>query len=166
MNKALKDNVAYIIKEISTITGKSPGKKSLQKMIYLIEANGIDLKCEYGIHFYGPYSAAVDEATMLLAANNVIRFDYIGYSHKMTVNSEYDVMSDLSDNQKHEIERVIENYKDKKPSELELLTTTHYVHENINDKSEFRIVEGVKKIKGEKYSELQIKSAIAELNIK
>ena len=52
----VSNNVAYIIKRINEEWGKKPGKKILQKMVFLIEEKGIDLGYEYGLHFYGPYN--------------------------------------------------------------------------------------------------------------
>ena len=46
-----KDN-----KKITEING-APCKKTLQKIVFLIEAKHVNIGCDYGIHFYGPYSA-------------------------------------------------------------------------------------------------------------
>jgi len=165
MNKTIKNNIAYIIKEMYSTTGKDPGKKALQKMIYLIQADNVDMGYEYGIHFYGPYCAAIDTVTTYLGADDVISFDYSGYSHKMHVNDNYNVKSELPSTGEKKIKEVIQKFKDKTALELELLTTTHYVYKHIKDKSESHIIEGVKKIKGSKFSEIEIKASIKELGL-
>ena len=50
----IADNAAHIVKRINDIWGKKPGKKTLQKLVYLIQQKGINLNYDYGIHFYGP----------------------------------------------------------------------------------------------------------------
>jgi len=39
-----------------------PGKKVLQKLVYLIEKKGLNLGFDYSIHYYGPYCAQLDDA--------------------------------------------------------------------------------------------------------
>jgi len=166
MSKEMKNNVAYVVQEMNRIVEQCPGKKSLQKMIYLIQAEGVDLNYEYGIHFYGPYCAAVDTETLRLSADNVIRFDYSnGYTHQMSINPEYQVAPTLEKAEKEKLLKTIEKYKEKSPSALELLTTTHYVYQNIDDKSRESVVGGVQKIKGAKYSVDAILKAQQELGL-
>ena len=53
-----------IVNIVNRITKENapPCKKTLQKIVFLIQAKQIDLGCDYGIHFYGPYSADLDFA--------------------------------------------------------------------------------------------------------
>ena len=119
----MENNIAYIIEKINSISGQAPVKKTLQKMVYLLEEKGVDLGCEYVLHFYGPYCASLDSETARLSSEGIIDFDYSGYGHKMKVNQDADVEPLLTEQQVKLVDEVIERYKNKSPSDLELLTT-------------------------------------------
>ena len=151
----MNNNTAYIIKRIYDIRKEKPGKKTLQKLIFLIEQKEIDLNYEYGLHFYGPYSGDLDAVTTLLSADGIIEFDYSGYSHKMSISKHYEILpeNNLSPQEVDEIDVIISRFKEKSASDLELLTTAIYAYNNLEDKTKVSIINGVKKIKGNKYSE-------------
>ena len=158
---ATNSNAAYIIKRINEIWGDAPGKKTLQKIVFLIEQKGINLDYEYGLHFYGPYSGSLDAETAALSADGIVAFDYSGYSHRMRVNDGFDVSpAGLLPSQISGIDEIIARFKGWSPSELELLTTAIYAYNNLADKSENSVIQGVLKIKGEKYTPAQIKNAL------
>lgn len=161
----ISNNVAYIIKRINDVWEIKPGKKILQKIVFLIEEKGIDLGYEYGLHFYGPYSGTLDLDTKFLHADGIINFDYSGYSHLMGINEkDYEVNSDgLSSKQQEEIDKLLERFQGQSPSDLELLTTAIYAYNHLEDKSKKDIIGGVQKIKGSKYSIEQIEEALKEL---
>ena len=158
----ISSNAAYVISKIIQICGQKPGKKKLQKLVFLIQEKGIDLGYEYGLHFYGPYSSNLDIETTTLSAEGIIKFDYSsGYSHKMSITEGCKVKSRLTNVQEKVIDSVIERFKDQSPSELELLTTAIYAYNNLQDKSMDSITQGVKKIKGSKYSKSEIENALS-----
>lgn len=161
----VSNNVAYIIKRINDVWSKKPGKKILQKMVFLIEEKVINLGYEYGLHFYGPYSATLDLDSKFLHADGVIAIDYSGPSHLMEINEKgFEVHSDgLSSKQQEEIDELLKRFQGQSPSELELLTTAIYAYNHLEDKSKENIIGGVKKIKGSKYSREQIEEALKEL---
>ena len=80
------DNKA-IVKVISRITKNNgaPCKKALQKIVFLIEAKHVDLGCDYGIHFYGPYSADLDFAVRELNDEGILKIDYTPMEHLISV---------------------------------------------------------------------------------
>ena len=157
----ISNNAAYIIRRINEIWGKSPGKKTLQKLVFLIEQKGIGLNYDYGLHFYGPYSAALDAATAFLSADGVVEFDYSGRSHRMSIADGYGVSSaGLSATQEKEIDDIITRFRGRSPSELELLTTAIYAFNNLEDKTIESVINGVLKIKGAKYSPAEIRQAL------
>lgn len=160
----VKNNAAYIIERINDIWKQPPGKKILQKLVFLIEEKGIDLKYEYGLHFYGPYSGSLDAATTFLSADGVIRFDYSGYAHEMSINHQkFDVLPvGLSRDQEAEIDNLIAHFKDRSASDLELLTTAIYVYNHSDDKTAESIIKGVQKVKGSKYSPADIHKALED----
>jgi len=64
-----------IIKMISEY--QSPGKKALQKLVYLVERKGLDLGYDYSIHYYGPYSSELDYAVHSLEMQGITTTDYV-----------------------------------------------------------------------------------------
>ncbi len=158
------NNVAYVVDQISTITGASPVKKALQKTIYLLEQKGVDLGFDYILHFYGPYCAELDQETTALSSDGIIRFDYGRFGHRISINKDMDepIETDLSATELNTIQEVIERYSHRGPSDLELLTTAIYAYEHINSKTPDEVTASVKKIKGEKYNDKEIKWALSE----
>src|SRR5690554_2961834 len=107
----INNNAAYIIKRINEIWREEPGKKILQKISFLIEEKGIDLNYDYGLHFYGPYSSALDAETTFLSAEGIVEFHYSGYSHRMGINDEFDVLTeDLTPSQIEAIDNIISHF--------------------------------------------------------
>lgn len=160
----MKNNVAFIIQELSRITGHPPVKKTLQKAVYLIEKKGVDLGFSYMLHFYGPYCSELDHETSALSADGIISFDYGQYGHKMHISSSTESITSegLGSEQINTIESVIFRYKNATASQLELLTTAIYAYEHIGAKTRATVGENVKKIKGEKYNDFEIAWALNE----
>ena len=158
----ISSNAAYIIKKINDICGEPPCKKALQKMIFLIEKKGIQLGYDYGLHFYGPYSSRLDDETTDLSSDGVVKFDYSGYSHLMSVDEKHFSVDPkgLTEQQINEIDNIIERFKGKSASELELLTTAIYAYDHLDHRSVESVIKGVQKIKGAKYSVGNIKGSL------
>jgi uncharacterized protein YwgA len=142
-----------------------PGKKQFQKLVYLIENVAcVDLGFTYNIHYYGPYSTELDDTLTKLGGDGLFHYDYSGLSHLINIDDlgkdddfvEYDLQNDEIE----AIGKVLEKFGHKSPSELELITTTHFVKSNLTSKDEESVLRGVKKIKGNKYSDAQIKGAM------
>ena len=147
-----------IIKKIQSTDG-APCKKKVQKIVYLIEEAGEDLGYEYSIHFYGPYSADLDYAIQNLYNHEELDIDITQYGHYISVNDSKTTI-ELSEL----VNRMIDTFSKEDPSDLELITTTRYVQDRINSTNNSDIIEGVKKIKGSKYDDVQIIEAIKKLN--
>jgi hypothetical protein len=152
------DNKA-IVKVISRITKNNgaPCKKTLQKIVFLIEAKHVDLGCDYGIHFYGPYSADLDFAVRELNDEGILKIDYTPMEHLISVVGD----SFENGNINPTVNEVIDEFSKETPSELELIATALYVYLQVKDVS--RIKTEVIKIKGSKYSGSRIDSAIGRL---
>ena len=151
-----------IVNIVNRITEKNapPCKKTLQKIVVLIQAKQIDLGCDYGIHFYGPYSADLDFAVRELSDEGILRINYTPMEHLISVADtsilEIEPYSDATVNE------VIDEFAKDTPSELELLATSLYVY--LQAKKDISTVKpGVIKIKGNKYSDKRIDSAIDRL---
>ncbi len=140
-----------------TMSNGAPCKKTLQKIVFLIEAKHVDLGCDYGIHFYGPYSADLDFAVRELCDEGVLKIDYTPMDHLISV-EDHSMVETYSN---EIVNEVIEAFGKESPSELELIATALYVYLRINDKD--RIKSGVKKLKGSKYSDSRIDAAITKL---
>ena len=151
-------NVLSLVKAIQKIAGEPPCKKTMQKMVYLLQEAHVDLGFDYSIHFYGPYSAELDSEIRYLSDCGQLNMDITEYGHMLSANDSTDIPS--TDESAHNI---ISYFGSKTPSQLELLATTLYVQREISNTVSEDIINGVKKIKGTKYSSTQIDQAIHEL---
>ncbi|WP_019851309.1 YwgA family protein [Desulfitobacterium sp. PCE1] len=52
--------------------GEIRGRKKLQKIVYLLEHDGMDAPYRYSYHHYGPYSAQLQEEIEFLVQHNFI----------------------------------------------------------------------------------------------
>lgn len=152
-------NNSAIVNIINRITQNSgaPCKKTLQKMVFLIEAKQVNIGCDYGIHFYGPYSADLDFAVRELSDEGVLKINYTPMEHLISV-------VDGSVGESYEnitVNEVVDEFSKEQPAELELLATALYVYLQVKDID--KIKAGVLKIKGGKYSEQRIEAAIERL---
>lgn len=151
-----QDAIVAIVKRI-TEKKSAPCKKTLQKMVYLIEEKGIDLGCDYGIHFYGPYSADLDYIVRTLNNEGVLSISYSETEHNISVKDDSNCKNYYNDVVNH----IVDTFVFDSPSELELIATALYVYRQNRDKN--KIENDVIKIKGEKYSSSQIQKAIERL---
>jgi uncharacterized protein YwgA len=153
------NRVLSIVQKIHDVGGKPPGKKVLQKLIYLIEEAGDDLGFEYGIHFYGPYSADLDYAVKYLYSYGLLDIETTPTEHKISLPGNNGKLPPLSDT----ANRIIGRFGSKTPSDLELLATTLYVQRAISTTDTDNILRGVQKIKGAKYPVDKISDAVTTL---
>lgn len=152
-------NNAAIVSVIEKITAKksAPCKKTLQKIVFLIEAKRVNIGCDYGIHFYGPYSTDLDFAVRELHDEGVLNIEYTSMEHNISVVDK----SFIEPYENSIIDAVIEEFGADTPSELELIATSLYVYQQVCDQAKVR--DGVVKIKGTKYTTQRIDNAIARL---
>lgn len=153
--------IPSIISTLEGQSGRKPCKKTVQKIFYLIEETGDWVGFDYTIHFYGPYSADLDYELQNLIAKGTLTIEYTKYGHLISTTdkkaADQNKLDDAAAN-------VIRDFGSKSPLELELLATTLFVQRNVEDAGEPEITSGVKRIKGIKYSDSQIKTAIEELH--
>lgn len=152
-------NNAAIVNVVQKITSKKsyPCKKTLQKIVFLIEAKHVNLGCDYGIHFYGPYSSDLDFAVRELTDEGILHIEYTAMEHKISV-----VDDSAIDTYENDIlDEVIDEFGSDSPNELELLATTLYVYLQVH--SQDKVKDGVIKLKGAKYSSHRIDQAIKRL---
>ena len=151
---------AAVVSNIKKLTEKNepPCKKTLQKIVFLIEEKSLDLGFDYGIHFYGPYSSDLDFSIYELSNEGILNIDYTRTKHIISV------MDDVvyPEFQNNIIDEVIEEFGKESPSQLELTATALYVYTK-NGKNKKKIMEGVRKIKGSKYTKKNIEETIQRL---
>ena len=159
MAKSL-NSVVEVVERITAKNG-APCKKSLQKIVYLVEQKGASLGFDYGIHFYGPYSAALDYSVQQLCSDGHLKIEYTDGGHiiSKTKNSS----GNSSANYLKIVDNVVNEFANDTPSDLELISTALYVANNLNSKKREDIISGVEKIKGSKYSKDQINASIDRL---
>lgn len=137
---------------------RTPGKKTLQKLMYLMERRGLELNLNYGIHFYGPYSSKLDDMLHFLEAQDIIAIDTSGSTHKISILQKAAECT-LSAGEKEAAQYVLEHFADYSPMELEAMTTLDYVANVMlkGEADESTIIRDVIKIKGSKFSEEELK---------
>jgi len=140
---------------------QTPGKKVLQKLVYLIEKKGLDLGYDYAIHYYGPYCAKLDDAVHSLEMQGMVSIKPERMSHKIYLAA--GVGTDnyaLSSEDEKLIDEALKVFASLSAHDLELLTTTDFIARELfrrqNTCSDQDIVEGVRTIKGEKFSSEKI----------
>lgn len=132
-----------------------PGKKMVQKLLYLIERKGVNLNLSYSMHYFGPYSSKLDNAIHILENNDMITVNTEGLTHTIEVN-EFKKTENLFNKEEQEIiDSVLETFLTKSAAELEAITTLDYVATSIlkDDITDSNIINKVKVIKGSKFSE-------------
>ena len=148
--------IVSIVSRLSAVK-RAPCKKTLQKIVFLIEAKNVDLGCDYGIHFYGPYSSDLDFAVRELCDDGILDIKYTSMEHRISVADN----TALNGYNNQTVNQVIDEFGKETPSDLELLATALYVYLQVRDANKVR--DGVIKIKGTKYTERKIDTAIARL---
>ena len=158
----------YIIQKIFSKNEQNHalGKKMFQKLFYLIEQRGIDLKLGYMIHFYGPYSSKLDSLIHEYEFENYLNIDTSGITHIINKTNDFPkniILEDAKEDEK--INFVLDTFLNKSPRDLEALTTLDYVSKHIqaDRKNENNIIADVLKIKGDKFLEKDLKKYYSEL---
>jgi len=148
-----------LVKTMKEIVGSSPCKKTVQKIAYLTQEAGETLGFDFSIHFYGPYSEDLDAEMRCLFGRGDLNIEFTTHGHLLSLDNDSDIPP--SGEIAH---RVISKYGSKNPSELELLATTLYVQREMASTDTDGIIGGVERIKGTKYSKIQITQAISTLS--
>lgn len=150
-----------VVRNLEKTAGKAPCKKTLQKIVYLLEEARAGPKFDYTIHFYGPYSADLDYEVQSLASQGILNINYTDYGHLISASVEGENVGDTLSRRGKEI---VSNFGTETPSKLELVATTLFVQRAKKSTDAAQILPGVKKIKGSKYSDREIREAIDELH--
>lgn len=131
-----------------------PGKKMLQKLMYLIDRQGVNLELNYSIHFFGPYSAKLNEMIQVLENYDKLTIDTSGVTH-IIHNGNFPIVGQLNKEEQEKINFVLEHFSNRSAFDLEAITTIDYVANKLlkGSTDEAEIISKVKKIKGSKFSD-------------
>lgn len=158
--KNQENKILDVVNELYEIAHKAPCKKTVQKVMYLMEEAGNEEGFDYTIHFYGPYSADLDFKVQQMVAEGYLSINYTESGHLISATEKNrNTKSKLTKKE----DSVIKTFGKESPSSLELLATTLFVQRAARRVDAEAIVPGVKRIKGSKYSEQQISDAIVKL---
>lgn len=131
-----------------------PGKKMLQKLMYLIDRSGLDLDLNYSIHYFGPYSSKLDNTMHILESYDKLNIDTSGSTHIIRP-GEVAIEGDLDEQDQQKVDFVMDNFSSKSAHELEAITTIDYVATAMLKRkgSDQEVIDKVKQIKGSKFSQ-------------
>ncbi|MBO8159723.1 type II toxin-antitoxin system antitoxin SocA domain-containing protein [Thermosyntropha sp.] len=159
-----------LVKIMEKITRKveSPGKKVVQKLVYLIQRKGVNLGFDYAIHYYGPYSSELDDFLYSLKIKGILDIVPDGNKHRIDfIGDEYGEYEEeelkISAVEETLIEEVLEYFGNKSGRELELITTVDFVKRKLGKNkclANRDVIEAVQKIKSDKFSADEIERAI------
>lgn len=143
----------------------SLGKKAAQKMFYFFERSGIDLNLRYGIHYYGPYSAKLDDEMYELESEGYIVINTSGPTHSISRGKKAVKKNALSNQEKETVQYILQKLEHKSPLELEALSTMDYIANSILpcEASDDARVHTFEQIKGTKFKQNAIRKALEEL---
>lgn len=141
-----------------------PGKKKLQKLMYLISRKGVGLDLNYSIHYFGPYSSKLDSALHTLEHYDKISIDTGGSTH-IIKGGNVSIEGDLSQEDQQKVDVVLEKFSQKSAYELEAITTVDYVANTMlkEQGTDEEIINKVEQIKGTKFPKEVLYEALAEL---
>lgn len=156
--------LAFTVRELTHI--RRPGKKAFQKLIYFVQAKGVPLSFRYGIHLFGPYSEKLATFVEAQVFEGTLAYESDGPSVLVVPGpgSHFAIEENLEaiDRYRDAITSVLETLGARNPANLELLSTTHFVawqHQG----SQEDLIHKVYKVKGGKFSQDAIATAVGEL---
>lgn len=131
-----------------------PGKKMLQKLMYLIDRSGLNLELNYSIHYFGPYSSKLDSTMHILESYDKLSIDTSGTTHIIHL-GDVKVEGKLEKKEQEKVDFVLENFSKKSAHELEAITTIDYVAVTMLKRqgTDQEIINKVQQIKGTKFSQ-------------
>lgn len=131
-----------------------PGKKMMQKLMYLIDRRGVDLDLHYSIHFYGPYSVKLEDEILFLNSLDKLEINTSGRTHLIHLGSS-PIEGELEKDEQERVDFVLDHFASRSASELEAITTLDYVAFSMlkGHSGDDEVVRRVKQIKGSKFDE-------------
>lgn len=153
--------VAYLIGRYKVASSNKLGRTILQKLCYFAKASGVPLPFRFEIYHYGPFSQEVFQVTEALLVDEVIK-DLTGDSNKSDYAPDsnwHGLIGSFEDDlgrYKAMLDRIAETFSALDPSQMELVSTIHYIHNSHSEwakktPSKGEVVESVLSIKKAKF---------------
>ena len=114
---------AIIIRQICE--NIEPGKKMLQKLMYLISRRGVQLDLNYSIHFFGPYSSKLENTMHMLESYEKLCINTSKATHIIHL-GDIPIEGELNKDDQDKVDFVLEKFSDKSAYDLEAITTLDY----------------------------------------
>ena len=132
--------------------------------MYLIDRRGVNLELNYSIHFFGPYSAKLNEMIQVLERYDKLTIDTSGVAH-IIHNGNLPIVGQLNQEEQEKINFVLEHFSNRSAFDLEAITTIDYVANKLlkGSTDEAEIISRVKKIKGSKFSDERLAESFQTL---
>lgn len=156
---------SYLVDKLAKIKGK----KAFQKLIYLSKAVGVPVDGNYKMYYYGPYSEQVADALEHCVCSNILAKDESSYNYYAGKKQKEFLEKNKSDLDKikERLDFVIEEFGDCDPMELEILSTTHFIFNNMkylyNTTEKSKIIDEVTRIKYPKFNISEIENSYNKL---
>lgn len=115
---------AIIIKQICDRI--EPGKKMLQKLMYLISRKGVNLELNYSIHYFGPYSSKLDNMLHTLESYDKLSIDTSRATHIIHLGTT-PIDGVLQQEEQQIVDFVLGRFVEKSAHELEAITTQEII---------------------------------------
>lgn len=158
--------LAFIVTEYNKISPKPLGRTVIQKLCYHAKMRGIPFQYSFEIYHYGPFSQAIytdmDRLIMSEIVNDQSPDPEISQYIPTEKTAEFlKENASLIEPYSKELSGLIKLFSDLGPRHMELLSTVHYCFKSYKDFSKKtlgreEIIEKVKEIKGDKFSDKDI----------
>lgn len=164
--------VAYFVDKYNQLGQNALGRTALQKLCYFSKARGVPLSFSFEIHHYGPFSVDLFRVTDELIADRVIEDQFPNLAQSAYTPGP--LCRSLLNRQRSKIkkygktlDRIVELFQGMPASQLELITTIHYIYcsQRLSRKpKKNEVVNSVFRIKRPKFSRLEIDRTFQMLN--
>jgi hypothetical protein len=153
--------VASLIKNYKDVSTRTLGRTILQKLCYFAKASGVPLPFRFEVYHYGPFSQEIFDRTEDLLLDGIIedkssdpaRSNYVpGPNCDLFLGRFADAIGEYGAN----LHRVATMFSRLDPSQMELVSTIHYIHSSHREwfkeaPSEKDVVKSVLRLKGDKF---------------
>jgi len=154
--------IAYLVKRYDEVGEKNLGRTILQKLCYFVQANGVPLPFRFEMYHYGPFCQEIFDVTENLIVDDVIQDKTEGQGwSSYAPGPNCDTLLNMAEGQlqvhKGILDEVVNTFSGLDPSQIELVSTIHYVHSSYrewykNRPSKDQVVQSVLEIKKNKFA--------------
>jgi uncharacterized protein YwgA len=153
--------IRYIVDELTDV-----GKIKMQKLVYFLQSIfDVPLGYDYKMHYYGPYSDELNDDLIAMQMNKNVEIgaDPSGYGYHIIPGTEaVTTKNDILGKYSKGISKCLTEFDGFNPSELEILSTLHFVKYIAGVSNEDKIIEKTSMLKPV-FTKVAIKKAYKEL---